>query len=291
MKNLLLLVGIILLFSCGDLSNYSDNDPSPDPISDDDTSSNSIIVDLAFNLDSEGTTVDDSARALNDVNINGMKVSFRSSDIEFWASDGNFSNLASFKYFGTMENNEFNISSEINLSDTQDNVVFMPNNIKIGDDYTLPSIDINAVYDVARLDIGGGGMNFSKDANSMSLSNDGSLNCNSIIMINRENMTEIHYVPRPLMYDIRANNNADFGTDTNFLNDFVKSNDSMDMDGALFIPFDPVDIKGNGNISKVKIKVKWDMDDLFSAFENNVYTLKNDADGTPFDFEFIVSLH
>ncbi len=69
--------------------------------------------------------------------------------------------------------------------------------------------------------------------------------------------------------------NIDFGIDNEFLQYFISKNysvgvggNSIDMNGALFIPFNPIEFHKKANPTKLKIKVKWDMDSIFSAIEN-----------------------
>lgn len=58
----------------------------------------------------------------------------------------------------------------------------------------------------------------------------------------------------------------------------------MDVDGALFVPFDPVDFTGKSNADKVKIKLEWDLDTIFTAESNGTYTLSETAGGYAFQF-------
>jgi len=255
-----------------------------------------------FNLDSEGLTVDEETRrgVNKGINSNGMKISFRSSDLEMWATHGDFSNLVSSKYVAweMIDNQDdlLNVSSEIKFSDTAHNVVFMPNNVKLGDEYVIPKIDVNAVYDVVRLDIGGGDLTFSKNANHINVrkANDDGIGArlegNSIILIDNTILTESCYITSNMMDNVK---NFDFGIDNEFLQYFISNNGNfrIDMNGALFIPFNPIEFHKKANPTKLKIKVKWDMDSIFSAIENDVYILNDNADGTPYDFDIEIEIN
>ncbi|MBB6481483.1 hypothetical protein [Spirochaeta isovalerica] len=240
-------------------------------------------------LFSSGQTTDASARVA-DVNLNGIKVSFRSSDIEFWASEGDFTNLLSLKYSDGQDHDQnldpdmesqMNVSLEIGLSDSTDNVVFMPNNIHFDDFIVFPDFK-EKIYDIVRIDIGSGAMTFSKDNSNIYIDNNSiaRLDCNSIVLIDRDRLNEIEYVPRG------------GSPDNLFLTNLYDSNSNniVDVDGALFIPFDPIDLRDIGEIQSFKFKIEWDMDDIFTKLENGIYTLNNNADGTPFDFSFSIEV-
>jgi hypothetical protein len=246
----------------------------------------------------------------------GLKISFRSSDIEFWATGGSFTNLRSLKYhewYGEVTG--ANISTEIGLSDSEDNVVFMPNKVKLSE-YEMPAFDKSLVYDVARMDIGGGNINFTMNGSVMNVTSttlgSGSLNANSIVFIDRDFLQNVVYInsndSSAILNDYFDNNilddSYDFGADTNFILDFVVENTAtwindnltgndnayMDVDGALFVPFEPVDFTGKSNANKVKIKLDWDLDTVFTAEDSGTYTLNDSADGTPFNFDVSIEI-
>lgn len=246
----------------------------------------------------------------------GLKVSFRSSDIEFWATDGSFTNLRSLKYHEwDGEIAGANLSTEIGLSDSEDNVVFMPNKVKLSE-YDMPEFDRAKVYDVARMDIGGGNINFTMNGSVMNVTSNtlgsGSLNANSIIFIDDSVLSETVYVSRndssAILNDYFDNNTLDgtydYGSNTNFILDFVVENTAtwlsgnltgkddayMDVDGALFVPFEPVDFTSNSNANKVKIKLEWDLDSIFTSGSGGTYTLKETAGGTPYDFNVTIEI-
>jgi hypothetical protein len=246
----------------------------------------------------------------------GLKISFRSSDIEFWATGGSFDNLRSLKYHQwSGEIAGANVSTEIGLSDTEDNIIFMPNKVKISD-YDMPQFDRNLAYDVARMDIGSGNINFTMNGSTMDVSNstlgDGSLNANSIVFIDRNYLTSVVYVPRTdssaILNDYfdngELNGSYDYGADTAFILDFVVENTAtwidssltgkddayMDVDGALFVPFDPVDFTGKNDAKMVKISLEWDLNSIFTAESGGSYTLADTADGTPFNFDVSIEV-
>ena len=113
----------------------------------------------------------------------GLKVAFRSSDIEFWASHGDYSNLHSDKYG---PKSGANISTEVTLSDNEDNVLFMKNKVKLSE-YNMPEFNED-LYDVARMDIGNGDISFTMNGSLMNVTSSklgsSNLNANSIVFIN-----------------------------------------------------------------------------------------------------------
>jgi len=295
---LFVLIGVLFFFAaCDNGTLPADNDaPLEDP---------------AFSLESADlgatTQLSSSMRAVSAPN--GLKISFRSSDIEFWATGGDFTDLRSLKYDEwDGEVPGANLSTEIGLSDSEDNVVFMPNMVKLSD-YVMPVFDKSLVYDVARMDIGNGTINFTMDGNVLNVSSPtlatGSIDANSIVFIDRAVLNNVVYVSRPEAeiiisdyLDGGLNGTYAFGVDTDFILDFIIANAGMgaiddtymDIDGAMFVPFDPVDFTGKSNANKVKIKLEWDLDTIFTAGSAGTYTLKETAVGTPYDFSVSIEI-
>ena len=248
----------------------------------------------------------------------GLKISFRSSDIEFWASGGDFTNLMSTLY-GSRAG--ANVSVSIELSDTADNIVFMPEQVEISS-YVMPAFDTSRIYDVARMDIGAGNINYRMngssiniDDNSSVLSSNGSLNANSIVFINRSVLNNVVYISRTTAGEILGDamdgaidsTDYDFGIDTDFIVKFVADNTAdwidgnltgtdnafMDVDGALFVPFDPIEFSGLTEAGGVKLSLEWDLDNVFTSVDpgTGIYTLDNSADGTPFNFNVTIDVY
>lgn len=277
-----------------------------------DTNTVSGVDDSVFSLESSDSGATDymasSMRAI--AAPGGLKVSFRSSDIEFWATGGDFTDLRSKKYedwYGVVEG--ANVSTEIGLSDSEDNVVFMPNKVKLSE-YDMPDFDRSLVYDVARMDIGSGNINFTMNGSVMDVTSptlgNGSLNANSIVFIDRDVLQNVVYISRDdantILSDYQGDstfdNTYDYGADTQFILNFIVNNTGMgmiddtymDVDGALFVPFDPVDFTGNSQADKVKIKLEWDLDTVFTAESGGTYTLSDVAGGTPFNFNVSIEI-
>jgi len=246
----------------------------------------------------------------------GLKISFRSSDIEFWASGGDFTNLMSTLY-GSRAG--ANVSVSIELSDTADNIVFMPEQVEISS-YVMPAFDTSRIYDVARMDIGAGNINYRMngssiniDDNSSVLSSNGSLNANSIVFINRSVLNNVVYISRTTAGEILGDamdgaidsTDYDFGIDTDFIVNFVADNTAdwidgnltgtdnafMDVDGALFVPFDPIEFSGLTDAGGVKLSLEWNLDNVFTSVDSSTYTLDNSADGTPFNFNVTIDVY
>jgi len=250
---------------------------------------NTLIVDegfslLGFSLIAEGVSADSSARGTSS---NGLKLAFRSSDIEFWAAGDNYTNLISTKFVsgGVTDKNE---SIEISLSDTAENVVFMPNKVHIERGYEMPNFDMNKVYNIVRMDIGSGQLTLTMNGNPVNASNSTlsstSLNANSIVLVDRNIMHEAHYISRLEMRNI---NDYNYNVDDDFIKEFNSNIGSIDVDGALFLPFDSIDFAGKNKAKNVHIRLKWNMDDIFDM--DNV--LKGTADGTPYDFSVEVEIN
>lgn len=234
---------------------------------------------------------------------NGMKISFRSSDIEFWSTD-DFDNLQSQAF----NHGDGNLSTSLRLSDTEDNVIFMPNTVKISD-YDMPEFE-SKTYNVARMDIGGGNINFTMNGSPMNVSSStlfgGSLNANSIVFIDEAVLSETVYVDRATATDIIQDAvdgvSGTYGVPT-VIAEFVANNAGywndgtyvaidetvMDVDGALFVPFTPVDLR-NDNAKKVRIKIDWDLDTVFESVNGDEYVLSDVADGTPYNFDVTVEI-
>ncbi len=249
-----------------------------------------VISDCSFTLESVGT---DSVTAVTRgvASDNGIKIAFRSSDIEFWSTSGDYSNLVSAKY-----GIEGNVSREVTLSDTSNNVIFMPNSAKFTD-YEMPEFEKKR-YDIARLDIGSGRIEYSKNVSDLTdgdifLEDD--LDGNSIILIDENKLNHIVYVPRSADDDyfeskISNNDDEDFVSALKLVYDFRANNPDIDMDGALFVPFQAVDFTKNAK--KLKISVNWDMSSIFEIYNEEMgeYVLNGDADGTPYDFDIDVEV-
>ena len=237
-----------------------------------------------------------------DSSPNGIKMSFRSSGLEFWASNGNYDILTSSKYI-----TGGNTSTELTLSNTENNMVFISNNVKM-EKVDMLNFDTTAIYDVVRMDIGAGNMSFSNGASDISIANGdvANLDANSIIFIDETKISKIYYIESGVMNQICANSpridvNEIFAPeDVDFMvayikanhnSDFITSEYPMDVDGALLIPFETIDFTKHANVKNVKLKVIWDMNDIFSAIEGDVYTLNENADGTPYDFYIQVEIY
>lgn len=255
------------------------------------------------------------ARALNVPN--GLKVSFKSDYIEFWSTD-DFNNLSSARYSEIMTEGNFSDSIDLRgeLPGEPDNVVFMPNKVKLSQ-YKMPVFDTSKTYNLVRMSISYETMNYTMNGNPMKIAGSGlgthSLEGNSIMFVDRAVLHNIVYVSNVVAADILKKalghdyyvSEYDFGEDTEFITNFIINNtvtkgmDGMsswesidgsytDFEGGLFVPFDPIEFKENGD--KVKIKIEWDIDTIFESVNEDEYTLADNADGTPYDFKISVEV-
>ena len=63
----------------------------------------------------------------------------------------------------------------------------------------------------------------------------------------------------------------------------IEFNDiNIEADGALFIPFDPIDFKNTKNPNNMKVKLELDLDNIIKSEQDGIYMLNDDADGTPY---------
>jgi len=230
----------------------------------------------------------------------GLQISFRSSDIEFWSSNGNFKNLSSALYG---EKQGANISIAVELSDSADNFVFSRGEVNFGE-YSLPEFDTSCIYDVARLDLGGGHISYSIDGNLINPVGLYSLNTNSMVFIDNTVLTEVVYVDRnvanSILSDISDNDQLDDTYDVpDFVRDFIANNGGpmmaydttyMDMDGALFVPFPVIAFTEQSVISSVRINIDWDIDAAIESSSEGQYVLDDSADGTPYNFVVSVEI-
>lgn len=263
----------------------------------------------------------------------GLHISLRSSDIEFWATSGDYSNLQSYSYSMPYPDATRNVSISIELSDSEDNVNFMPGEMTLGE-YLMPTFNTSLIYDVARMDIGNGQVKYALDGSPLNIKSDGDgLGtgikdiANSIIFIDSAQLSSTVYIPwgmqSGILHDIEdglrdgyeadgvtpiifypspasvAVNLSDAYSDTSkyppSIIDFIADNASdtapdstrhfVDMSGALFVPFEPIDFSGISEATEVRLTIKWDLNSVFDRQDSGQYILNWDACGTPYDFD------
>ncbi|HAK46016.1 MAG TPA: hypothetical protein DCO79_08885 [Spirochaeta sp.] len=212
---------------------------------------------------------------------------FRSSDIEFWSTElaGGYTELVSDLY--SSESDEADkISVSINLPDVYETFKFLP-----GLDHEVQDASASfasTVYDIIRIDIGSGGFSFEHNENHVSVRNtitgesDG-INGNSIFLISSTMLDAPYYVPRTVFYNTKEELIASGRSE--WLAEFISaSSNNIDMDGALFIPFNGIDL--SGDISVVTVFFEWDIEGAFDDADNDGnYEMDNRYNGTCFNFD------
>ena len=209
---------------------------------------------------------------------------FRSSDIEFWSTElaGGYTGLVSDLYsIGINEN----VSVSIDLPDVTETFKFVEGTVHEVDNTDADFA--STIYDIVRIDIGGGSFMFSHNGSTVSYENtvtgeSGGINGNSIFLISNALLDGSYYVPRDDFYDSKEELIASGKSE--FLAEFISSADNnIDMDGALFIPFDGIDI--TGDITTVQVFFEWDIiGSVADSDSDGTYEMENRYNGTCFDF-------
>ncbi len=209
---------------------------------------------------------------------------FRSSDIEFWSTDlaGGYTDLVSDLYTsGTGDN----VSVSIDLPDADETFKFEEGTVHEVDNTDADFA--NTVYDIVRIDIGSGSFDFSHNGSSVNYVNTvtgetGGINGNSIFLISSDLLDGSYYVSRTEFYDSKEELVASGKSE--FLAEFISSEDNdIDMDGALFIPFDGIDL--TEEITTVQVFFEWDITgSIDDADSDGSYEMEDRYNGTCFDF-------
>ena len=208
------------------------------------------------------------------------QIDFRSSQIEFWSIETieDVDKLISAYYEGAN-------STYVDLFDIDKTFIFKPNELVQFTRENNVAFE-NKKYNIIRLDIGSGTINFTVNGNLIS---GPYLNCNSIIFIDREFLTESVYVERiNSEYETYISKEEEFKiVDTIILNSDVYNNGTIDVDGALFIPFEATDFSSYETISSVVVDISWNLNNLLSI-DGESYFFTDRVSGFPYDFEVIL---
>lgn len=271
----------------------------------------------------------------------GLKMSFRSSAIEFWSTGHHMEplNRDNGEYFFNLYSSfadrnvdavfKDRISDEVaasgipsvylELSDTEGNMFFMPDKVTMGQVDT-PDFDLNKVYDIVRIDLGSGTMEYSINGTHINPVGVTVLDANSLLLVDNPGLTDAHHLTSREMLEmveyagetpyLDISTWDSLGDDVLFIYNFVRYNSAyynhqltspdpdagewdvvseywMDMTGALIIPFNAIDFTGiSGN--NFQVRVEWDMDSVFESTDGGVFVLNRDVDGTPYDFNVLV---
>jgi hypothetical protein len=274
----LIIITALTFIGCGELP-FTESENETENYS---VATRDIEVALRSNIESS-----DSRTAVADGD--DLAMWFRSSDIEFWSTElaGGYTELVSDLY--SSEQDEQNkVSVSFDLPDVNETFKFVLGTVHEVEDATVSFA--NTIYDIIRIDIGGGGFNFEHNGNSISVINtltdeSNGINGNSIFLISSTMLDAPYYVPRTDFYDSKEDLIASGRSE--FLADFISAKSSggnnIDMDGALFIPFDGIDLKGD--ITKISVFFEWDIAGAFDDADNNdQYEMDDRYNGTCFDF-------
>ncbi len=140
-------------------------------------------------------------------------------------------------------------------------------------------------YNIIRIDIGAGNFSFKHNnaiVSPYNIDTDecSSINGNSIFLIDRELIGDSAiYIPRTYFYSYNGND---------FLEDFLPDNPEIDMDGALFIPFDGIIVEED--VQNISVCLVWDLTDCISDDDGDgIYKMDDRVYGTPFDFSIEIT--
>jgi hypothetical protein len=238
------------------------------------------------------------------------KVSFRSSDVEFWSigSVSEIEDISSAKYGqGTYATGE---SLQYSLGDVMESVVFSPDGVvykdlsgndgtwaaKVADFVAAGKTDINLM----RLDIGDGRITFLVDGEVVDVNcPDGDIsriNTNSIVFVDEQFLSAPAYISRSTAAKIAAGtvtasglgmSAADFGVVQAVIlnNNYYGTDDTyIDADGGLFIPMTPVDISSyDPATDSLTVSLEWDIAGAIYT-DGSAYYMTDRVQGTCFDF-------
>jgi len=245
----------------------------------------------------DNTTVsNEKARFVIEVNGNGnravshnvtqsndqLSFSFRSSDIEFWPTDYNQSNLSSFN----SGNKSHKMFLTEDTSNKDHNVIFVPGSVQTQNTsgFNLPA----GSYDIVRIDMGGGQFSLKYNEDFVKVSSN-RIDVNSIILI--KGLHEPVLITRGMWRNDKVK--LVVNTNYNIINSFYENNTffetagQLDVDGALFLPFDGIEIVENQSFS---IVFEWDIEGAFNYDEeNDVYEMADRVAGYPFDFNVSIA--
>ncbi len=208
------------------------------------------------------------------------QVDFRSSHVEFWSikTISDVDGLVSAYYVGTN-------SAYIDLADTDETFIFRPNEIAQFTKENEISFE-NKKYNIIRMDIGSGKINFTVNGNIIITDKINQLSCNSIFFIDIEFLTTSIYIDSEEAESIHKGTFTEIDiVDAIILNSNV-NNGTIDVDGALFIPFEATDFSEYGFLDSVTVDISWDLNSIVGSSDNGLtYFTENRVEGFPYDFE------
>jgi hypothetical protein len=230
------------------------------------------------------------ARSLTEAD---SRVSFRSSDIEFWSVDdiSDVTEMRSAKY-GLRSGN---VSLEIELPEAAETFAFAPGTINNFDGGDV-AFDLTERYNIIRIDIGDGRITFVENGFEVLPENTitsevGGVNTNSIVLVDNKFLSEPQYLSRDIYRQMQTNNyDWEVGPISETDQPFVEALSSImgssivDMDGGLLLPFQPVDFSEYADITGVTVDFLWDITDAIYESEGTWY-FTDRVLGTPFDFQ------
>lgn len=241
---------------------------------------------------------------------NISKVYFRSSDIEFWSIDAisDIDNLMSAAYenWGSISAN-LQKSVNVELPDITETFIFKPDAKTEFQAVNTPCFQYRK-YNLARLDLGGGNIIFVINGNEITVdSSAGSgsqLNCNSIFFVDSAFLNTAVYIDRTEARAIEAGNSSGYAViDRIIRNSNYNSNfqDGMiDVDGALFLTFDPIDFSNYENLENIAVDVTWDMENIITYNDNDTpadtsddsdFLMVDRVENTCFDFQIRININ
>ena len=231
-------------------------------------------------------------------------VSFRSSDISMWGIDSvdDIKNLYTEWILTTGVTTATDITNEAISADLGDNTWSFSSaqsNIYAATDgvTSLPK-KINII----RIDIGAGILTIVDDSTDVTSLYDSSGNifevtwegsdytgfdCNSIVLLDNTLLSKSVYVPRTTTADASSGLNSD---EIAIVNEVISQGGMMDVDGALFIPMQSIDLSSYTTVSQVILDFNWDIDGAITYEGSNYVMDDRTGNGICFDFDVKITV-
>lgn len=259
---------------------------------------------VGLKTDGGGGAASGRAIGLNGSDSNDS-ISFRSSHIEFWGvgTVDDIDNIYSGHYLDEWlepSTEIVNRSVEVNLNDQTWTFSAETEQIILAPD---PVDSFPEVANLIRIDIGAGIISIVDDGteipsvrdangNIMSVEDGGvftGLNCNSIVLVDREFLSRAAYISRD-GFDVDGLGLT--ATEEDVLSAIYQAGNEgrIDVNGALFMPMDPIDLSGVGSISELLVDFRWSLDGSITHNGTNYVMEDRTGNGLCFDFQVTVTV-
>lgn len=303
MRNAVVLVGTLLLIGSCRYWPGLDEDPVEyaDPVM--------ISLDNA-RIGLQATTTETASTATRAPGLNAEdaadSLTFRSSDIEFWGIetiddiDNIYSTTAIRDDRADVNTEIVNVSVQADLGDLH--WTFSPNvtDLHFG---AGTVVEFPQVVNLIRIDIGAGIMFIEDDGveidelydangNLMQVVDGGEfvgLNCNSIMLIDKSILPEAIYISR----EVSLGDNWFWLDEDDLVRDDLAAvyklmergeSQNIDMDHALFVPLEPIDLSSYSNITEIIVTFSWNIDAAIERVDGQYVMADRTGNGICLDF-------